>query len=111
MKDGTFSPELSPGLPGANAFNILDHMDYDEYIHLHREHERLKWIYHAAVDLLFEIGFMATDYEYLTLKASVDDARYNLEIARQKLERCERGEKRAAVSAAVMAAAVTAGKE
>jgi hypothetical protein len=75
-------------------------MDYDKYIHLHRAHERLKWTYRAAVDLLFDVGFMATDDEYLKLKASIDDARYNLEIAREKLERCERAEKRAAASAA-----------
>jgi hypothetical protein len=75
-------------------------MDYDKYIHLHREHERLKWTYRAAVDLLFGIGFIATDGEYLRLKASVHDAKDNLEIGRQKLERCERGEKRVAASAA-----------
>jgi hypothetical protein len=71
-------------------------MNYDKYVQLHREHERRKWTYRAAVDLLFDIGFMATEDEYLKLKASVDDARYDLEIARQKLESFERSEKRGA---------------
>jgi hypothetical protein len=75
-------------------------MDYDKYIHLHREHERLKWTYRAAVDLLFDLGFRATENEYLKLKASVDSARYNLEFARQKLERCKRNEERAAGASA-----------
>jgi hypothetical protein len=71
-------------------------MDYDKYVHLHREHERRHQAYRAAVDLLIEAGFKATDAEYLSLKISAEDARYNLEIARLKLEEAERGEKRTA---------------
>ena len=67
-------------------------MEYDKYIYLHREHERLKRTCRGAVDLLFDIGFRTTENEYLKLKASVDEARYNLEFARQKLEGCKRNE-------------------
>jgi hypothetical protein len=68
-------------------------MDYDKYVHLHREHERMHQAYRAAVDLLIEAGFKATDAEYLRLKISAEDARHDLEIARLKLEEAESSEK------------------
>jgi hypothetical protein len=51
------------------------------------EHERLKRIYGAAVDRLFSIGYLATEEEYAKLKASVDDARFALELFHGKLKK------------------------
>jgi hypothetical protein len=64
-----------------------------EYLRLKEEYERLNAIYCAAVDLLSEIDHMATDAEFLSLKVAAEDARYDLEIARRKLERSIPAEK------------------
>jgi hypothetical protein len=64
-------------------------MNFDEYVRLNNQHERLKWDYRAAVDLLFDTGYLASDAEYARLKQSVAKARYDLEAVRAKIEQPE----------------------
>jgi hypothetical protein len=61
-------------------------MNSAEFVHLQREHDRLKWNYRAAVDLLFDTGYLVSDAEYAKLKASVEKARYDLEFVRARIE-------------------------
>ena len=49
------------------------------------ECERLKRVYPATVELLFSVGYMATNAEYSGLKKSVEEARRDLEAARLEL--------------------------
>lgn len=49
---------------------------------LMEKQERLKRIYQSAVDILFAVGWQATDAEYARLKNSVEEARVQLEINR-----------------------------
>ncbi len=51
------------------------------------EHDRLKRLYAAAVDLLFATGYKVTEPEYAKLKNSTEEARVQVEIARLELER------------------------
>ena len=62
-------------------------MDCAMCVRLTDECERLKWSYGMAVDHLFAIGYLATDAEYRGLKASVEDAKLNLEFAQRELEK------------------------
>jgi hypothetical protein len=51
------------------------------------EHERLKQRYAVAVDHLFAIGYQVTDTEYRKLKNSIEEARVQSEITRERLEK------------------------
>jgi hypothetical protein len=61
-------------------------MKFDDYVQIQSEHDRLEREYRAAVDLLVTVGPRATELEYLVLKTSVEDVRYDLEYVRQKLQ-------------------------
>jgi hypothetical protein len=61
-------------------------MNSVEFAHLNREHDRLKWNYRVAVDLLCNTGYLVSDAEYARLKRFVETARYDLEIIRAKIE-------------------------
>lgn len=50
------------------------------------EYERLKRAYSATVELLFSVGYRATDDEYRQMKAAAEDARFELENARRKMK-------------------------
>lgn len=67
---------------------------------LRAEHARLKRVYGAAVELLFERGYQVTDSEWATLKAATVDARLRSEVAEYRLEKHKsvhfRGQRQAA---------------
>jgi hypothetical protein len=60
-------------------------MKFDDDARIKSEQGRLEREYRAAVDLLVTVGPRATEFEYLVLKTSVEDVRYDLEHLRQKL--------------------------
>jgi hypothetical protein len=60
-------------------------MKFDDDARIKSEQDGLEREYRAAVDLLVTVGPRATEFEYLVLKTSVEDVRYDLEHLRQKL--------------------------
>ena len=65
-------------------------MEHTRLVHYDADVERLKRVYAEAVQLLSGIGYLATDTEYLILKVSVEDARFELETTLRELEKLER---------------------
>jgi hypothetical protein len=61
-------------------------MECPECTRLSSEHYRLKRVYGAAVERLFEIGYQVADAEWAKLKAATEVARKNAEIAEFKLQ-------------------------
>ena len=53
---------------------------------LRAEYEHRKHVYEAAVDALFAKGYQVPDTEYWQLKAAVENAVIDLDVARVKLD-------------------------
>jgi hypothetical protein len=64
-------------------------MDCANAARLTAEFGRRKRAYSSAVELLFSVGYMATDAEHRRLKAAVEDARFDFEVVRRELEEAQ----------------------